>query len=84
MNASELFRKVKPPIKRPPLFLLREIAAMFGVEELTLRAYMGHASRKGRYVPEVHVKAGSGGSVSNKRNYYRKQDFVKFFESSPR
>lgn len=66
--------------KRPPLYMLREIADMFGIKESALKSMLQVAAKRKEWAPPVHIKAGGTGNltVSPRRNYYAKADFVKF------
>jgi hypothetical protein len=74
---------LKPKVKRPPLFLFREIADAIGVETVKLRSMLQVAARQKRWVPPIAMQVGRATktrSISQRRNYYRKDDFIKFLK----
>lgn len=67
--------------KRPPVYLLQELAYMFGMTIHQLRQKMAVAARKGLPHPlPTEVKGGGGTYTSKRLQYYRKADFVKFLQ----
>jgi len=68
--------------KRSPLYLFHEIADMLGVDALKLRSMVQVAARQKRDFPQFVMVAGQGHnhSISARRKYYRKADFIKFLK----
>jgi len=72
-----LGRKKSEP--KPPLYLFHEIADMFGLERGELLLMVQIASRRGEWIPTAFMQVNPS-ATGNRRNYYRKADFVKFLE----
>ena len=72
----------KPRVKRSPLYLVHELADMFGVSATQLIQMMSVAKRKGNYLPKAVMLVGNNRSTSPKRKYYTKEDFVKFLNDN--
>ena len=68
--------------KRSPLYLFHEIADMLGIDALKLKSMVQVAARQKRDFPQFVMVAGQGHntSISARRKYYRKTDFIKFLK----
>jgi hypothetical protein len=72
----------KPRVKRTPLYLVHELAGMFGMSAAQLIQMMSVAKRKGKYLPKAVMLVGNNRSTSPKRKYYTKEDFIKFLNDN--
>lgn len=87
LNKRSRYRDFEPNInirpKRPPIYMMHELAPMFGMTVEELRQMMAVASRKGEPYPQPvpHIKGNNGKYLRARLKYYNKQDFVDFLHN---